>query len=195
MSHRIAPAVTGFVLAFAGPAFAQSYDARRLGMGGIIVSEVSGSATQNVAYRAVPRPGRNIAGYNAIPLPLGLIQYFADPPEFDPKNENFNVFEIANLIGHTPWTLQLVEPEELSSDIIIDVAQNGLAVDLGELQRLFPDESIRYGVSWQSPNFEFGTRNVFAGVRPQTDGRNTLDLDPALQDVLGEGAAVQPNAV
>ncbi len=183
------------VAAIAGPAAAQAFDARRLGMGGIVVSEVSGSATQNVAYRAVPKPGKSFAGYNAIPLPLGIIQYFADPPEFDPDNPNFNVFQIANLLGQSPWTLQLIEPEELSSDIIIDISKNSLAVDLGELQRLFPDESIRYGVSWQSPNLEFGTSNVFAGVRPQTDGRMSLDLDPALQQVLGEAAPVQPNSV
>ena len=199
--HRIALAgialtviALGVIAAIAGPVFAQSYDARRLGMGGIIVSEVSGSATQNVAYRAVPKPGGSFAGYTAIPLPLGLIEYFADPPEFDPDNPNFNVFQIANLIGQTPWTIQLIKPEELSSDIIIDISRNSLAVDLGELQRLFPAESIRYGISWQSPNFEFGTRNVFAGVRPQTDGRMSLDLDPALQQVLGEGAPVQPNS-
>ena len=183
------------LVATTGPAAAQAVDARRLGMGGIIVSEVIGSATQNVAYRAVPKPGKGFLGYNAIPLPLGLIQVLADPPEFDSANPNFNVFKIANLLSNTPWTLQLIESEPLSSDIIIDVSQNSLAVDLGELQSLFPNESIRYGVSWQSPNFEFGTRNLFAGVRPQVDGRNSLDLDPALQQALGEGVPFLPNTV
>lgn len=174
------------------PASAQS-DARRLGMGGIIVSDISGSSAQNVAYRAVPKPSGGGPGYRSIPLPLGLIQVLANPPETDPDNPEFNVFELANLIGRTPWTLQLVEPQELSSDIIIDVAQNSLAVDLGELQRLFPDRSIRYGVSWQSPSFELGMKNVFVGLRPQVDGRNSLDLDDALQRALGEGEPFLPN--
>lgn len=177
------------------PARAQSYDARRLGMGGIVVSDVLGSATQNVAFRAVPRPGDDVLGYNAIPIPLGVIEILADPPELDSRNENFNIFEIANLIGRTPWTLQLVEPEDLSSDVVIDIAQDELTVDLGELQRLFPDESIRYGMTFQSPNLEFGTSNVFAGVRPQAEGRNTLDLDPALHAALAEAAPFAPNTV
>jgi hypothetical protein len=175
----------------AGPAAAQT-DARRLGMGGIVVSELSGAAAQNVAYRAVPRPSGG-PGYRSIPLPLGLIQVIADPPETDPDDPDFNVFEIANLIGRTPWTLQIVAPEELSSDVVVDVAQNQLAVDLGELRRLFPDRSIRYGMSWQSPSFELGTRHVFVGIRPQVDGRNSLDLDEPLQQALGEGAPFLPN--
>ncbi|MEO6462077.1 MAG: hypothetical protein ABIP29_03290, partial [Candidatus Eisenbacteria bacterium] len=195
--RTIAAGLAGLVLAVLGaaasnePAAAQN-DARRLGMGGIIVSGISGSAAQNVAYRAVPKPTGG-AGYQSIPLPLGLIQVLADPPETDTDSPDFNVFELANLIGRTPWTLQLVQPEELSSDIIVDVAQNSLAVDLGELQRLFPDHSIRYGVSWQSPSFELGMKNVFVGIRPQVDGRNSLDLDEALQQALGEGAPFLPN--
>lgn len=202
MSHRPSPArrrVPGAaaLLALAAlvlpvsRAHAQA-DARRLGMGGILVSEVSGSATQNVAYRAVPAKG-GFLGSNAIPLPLGLIQVLADPPETDTDSPDFNVFELANLIGRTPWTIQLVKPEELSSDVIVDVAQNSLAVDLGELQRLFPKESIRYGMVMQSPNLEFGTRNIFVGVRPQGEARNSLDLDEALQQALGEGAPFLPN--
>jgi hypothetical protein len=174
-----------------GPASAQS-DARRLGMGGIVVSDITGSSAQNVAYRAVPKATGG-PGYRSIPLPLGLIQVLADPPETDPDEPDFNVFELANLIGRTPWTLQLVQPEELSSDIIIDVAQNSLAVNLGELQRLFPDHSIRYGMSWQSPSFELGMKNVFVGVRPQVEGRNSLDLDEPLQRALGEGEPFLPN--
>jgi hypothetical protein len=180
------------LVGIAGPAAAQS-DARRLGMGGILVSEVSGASTQNVAYRAVPAPTGAGHGYRSIPLPLGLIQVLVDPPETDSDSPDFNVFEIANLIGRTPWTLQLVKPEELSSDIIVDVAQNSLAVDLGELQRLFPKESIRYGMTMQSPNFELGFRNVFVGVRPQVEARNSLDLDENLQRALGEGEAFLPN--
>ena len=191
------PRMTGPLAALAlvmtaAPALAQGVDARRLGMGGILVSEVSGASTQNVAYRAVPKATGG-PGYRSIPLPLGLIQVLADPPETDTDDPDFNVFEIANLIGQTPWTLQLIEPEELSSDIIVDVAQNSLAVDLGTLQRLFPKESIRYGVAWSSPNIEIGVKNVFFGVRPQVEGRNSLDLDEPLQRALGEGEAFLPN--
>jgi hypothetical protein len=180
--------------ALAAPrAQAQVPDARRLGMGGVLLSEVSQSSTQNVAYRAVPRASKGIGGYNSIPLPLGLIQVLADPPETDSEDPNFNVFEIAQLIARTPYTLQLVKPEELSSDIIVDVAQNSLTVDLGALQSMFPDRDLRFGTTFASPNLEFGTKNVFAGIRPQVEARNTMRLDPTLQAALGEAEPFLPN--
>jgi hypothetical protein len=162
-------------------------------MGGVLLSEVSQSSTQNVAYRAVPRATGGLGGYRSIPLPLGLIQVLANPPETDSDNPNFNVFEIAQLIARTPYTLQLVKPEELSSDIIVDVAQNSLAVDLGTLQNMFPDRDLRFGTTFASPNLEFGTKNFFAGVRPQIEARNTMRLDPTLQAALGEADPFLPN--
>lgn len=173
-------------------AYAQAYDARSLGMGGIVVSEVTGSAAINVAYRAVPRP-TGALGYNAIPLPLGIVQTLADPPELDSSNPNFNAFEVASLVSRWPTTIQLIEPEPLSSDVILDIGQDHLAVDLGELQQLFPGEDIRYGLVLLGPNLEFGTPNVFFGLRPQVEARNTLELDDALQGALGEGEAFVPN--
>jgi hypothetical protein len=182
-------------LALAAPsARSQVPDARRLGMGGVLLSEVSQSSTQNVAYRAVPR-GSGEGGYRSIPLPLGLIQTLVDPPETDSDNPNFNVFEIAQLIARTPYTLQIIKPEELSSDIIVDVAQNSLAIDLGTLQNMFPDRDLRFGTTFASPNLEFGTKNIFAGVRPQVEARNTMRLDPTLQAALGEAEPFLPNTI
>lgn len=178
----------------ASAAGAQVTDARRLGMGGVLLSEVSTSSTQNVAYRAVPRGGGDSqSSSRSIPIPLGLIQLLASHPEFDSSNPNFNAFEIAQLIARTPYTLQLIKPEELSSDVIVDVGQNSLAIDLGELQHMFPDRDLRFGTTFASPNLEFGTKNIFVGVRPQVEVKNTIRLDPTLQAALGDGAPFAPN--
>jgi hypothetical protein len=123
------------------------------------------------------------------------VQVLADPPELDSSNPNFNVFQIARLISVTPYTLQLIEPEELASDIVVNVALNSLTVDLGALQDLFPDRDLRFGTTFATPNLEFGTRNVFVGIRPQGEARNTARLDPTLQAALGEGAPFQPNTL
>jgi len=62
------------LLALPRGACAQVTDARRLGMGGVLLSEVSTTSTQNVAYRAVPRGGGdNQSASRSIPIPLGLI--------------------------------------------------------------------------------------------------------------------------
>jgi len=183
------------LLGLASPAFAQVPEARRLGMGGVLLSEVSQSSSQNVAYRAVPTGTPGLAGYSSIPLPLGIIQVLSDPPELDSSNPNFNVFEIARLISVTPYTLQLIKPEELASDIYVDIAQNSLTVDLGALQGLFPDRDLKYGNVFATPNLEFGTRNVFAGVRPQGEARNTARFDPTLRAALGEAEPFTPNTI
>jgi len=198
-NHSRSARVAGAVLLLAGAmalprgAQAQVTDARRLGMGGVLLSEVKTSSDQNVAYRAVPRGGDNDVGPRSIPLPLGLIQLIADHPTFDSKDPNFNAFEIAQLIARTPYTLQIKKPGELSSDVIVDVAQNSLAVDLGELQRMFPDRDLRFGTTFASPNLEFGTKNFFAGVRPEMEVRNTLRLDPTLQAALGDAQPFVPD--
>ncbi len=179
------------VLALPG-AHAQAYDARSMGMGGIVVSEVTGSSALNVAYRAVPRHAGAL-GYNTIPLPLGLVQAAANPPELDSSNPNFNVFEIASLVSVWPTTIQLIEPEPLTDDVVIDIGQDHLAIDLGELQALFPNDDIRYGLVMNGPNLEFGTPNVFFGFHPQVEAKNSLLLDEALQGALGEGQPFVPN--
>ncbi|MGH7725502.1 MAG: hypothetical protein ACREOU_08735 [Candidatus Eiseniibacteriota bacterium] len=185
-------AALGAALLDSRPAAAQAYDARSLAMGGIVVSDVTGSSALNVAYRAVPRYSGAL-GYNVIPLPLGVIQTLANPPEFDSSNPNFNVFEIANMVAISPTTIQLIEPEPISDDVIVDIGQDALAIDLGSLQSLFPNDDIKYGLVMNGPNLEFGTSNVFFGVHPQVEAKNSLALDEALQGALGEGEPFVPN--
>jgi len=62
-------------LALASPARAQVPEARRLGMGGVLLSEVTQSSTQNVAFRAVPTGSKGLAGYSSIPCPLESCRY------------------------------------------------------------------------------------------------------------------------
>jgi len=75
----------------------------------------------------------------------------------------------------------------------VDVGQSSLAIDLGDLKRLFPDRDLRFGSTFSSPNLEFGTKNIFAGVRPEVEVKNTIRLDPTLQAALGEGAPFAPD--
>src|SRR5438132_1476977 len=75
-------------------AHAQTLDPRRLAMGGVITSDRAGS-NANVAYGAVPH---GEAGRHWIPIPLGLVQFAANHPSFDPHDSTFNAFDIANLL-------------------------------------------------------------------------------------------------
>jgi hypothetical protein len=116
-------------------AFGQTLDARRMGMGGVVLA----GQPDNVAYRAVPpAPGRS-TGFT---LPIGLIATLADnPPEFDPDSPGFNVFEIAELALNPPWHLQLNKPDPPSTDIVVSLGRDYLSVDLGEVGDYFEDGS------------------------------------------------------
>src|SRR5205085_1144495 len=96
-----------------GRARAQSLNARRLGMGGVLTSDVGDHTGANIAFRAVPK---GAGGSGSIPLPLGIIQYLGHHPSYDSKDSTFNIYEIANVLLNPPLTIQLVKPHEVSGD-------------------------------------------------------------------------------
>src|SRR6266850_7120533 len=92
-----------------GVAQGQMLDARRLGMGGVVTSDVGDYTGSNIAFRAVPK---GTGGSGSIPLPLGLIQYLADHPTFDSKDSTFNIYEVANVLLNPPLTIKLWQRSE-----------------------------------------------------------------------------------
>ena len=96
----VALALAVLVAAPARPARAQfSFDARRIGMGGVSLSRTGDLRRFNPAYRAVKQRAA-IGGEPkfTIPVPLGLIKFFRDhpinkfgsDPLFDPQSPTFN---------------------------------------------------------------------------------------------------------
>ena len=184
---RFAIALLAGVLTFAASeAGAQTFSARRMGMGGVVL----GATGENVAYRAVPAA---TASARSVPLPLGLIPVIANPPQFDASKPDFNIYEIANLLYNVPWNLQLTKPEEISSDITITISQSSLAVDLGEVKKIFPEDHTRIGAVINGPSLGFGIRHYFVGLIPVVQYDNDISLNPALHDALANGDAFVPN--
>jgi hypothetical protein len=106
MSCRMLLASLSALLLTSGLADAQTFSARRMAMGGVVLAGGdAGAEGANVAYRAVPREKQ---GGWTLPLPIGLIPLLADPPELDPDDPDFNVYELANLLYNPPWNLQLL---------------------------------------------------------------------------------------
>jgi hypothetical protein len=164
------------------PATAQVFSARRMAMGGVILSGTPGGSVGNVAYRAVP------AGPDApseIPVPLGLIALIADPPVLDPDDPEFNVYELANTLYNPPWNLHLTGTPAPSSDITIAVGENSLAVDLGEIADVFPSENSRVSGVFNGPTAGLGWRGAFVAVAPLVHYDNDLSLNDALHGALG----------
>ncbi len=170
----------------AAPATAQVLSARRMAMGGVILSNGGEGSAQNVAYRAVP-PGDEP---RHIPLPLGLLQFAVDPPVFDTGDPDFNAFELADALLNPPWHVQLYDPAPPSGDVVVSIARDTLVVELDDLKRLFPDETMTTGGSLRFPGLDLGFGPAFAGVSSFTEVTNDLTLDPALHAALAESGPI-----
>ncbi len=173
-------AVATALLSAGEPTSAQMLDARRLGMGGVATSDNGASRTANIAFRAVPAG----QGSRSIPLPIGLIQYASDPPEFDSSDPDFNLFEILNLVSNPPLTLSLSEPDEVSGDIRVFVARDSLSVDLADVRRVIPEDGWKHGGVFHLGTVGFGVKNFFVQMVPTVHVRNEFDLDDRLRGAL-----------
>ena len=168
-------------------ALGQALNARRMAMGGVVLPGAGGEAS-NVAYRGVPiAPGSN----SDVALPIGLIPLIANPPVIDPHDPDFNIYELANTVYNPPWNLQLVSPEPPSSDILVELGRDHLAVELGEIGRLFPEDRSRVGAVTQGPSLGFGFRRFFAGASAVVAYRNDLALNQPLHGALADGQPFQ----
>jgi hypothetical protein len=157
-----------------------------MGMGGVILSHGGEGAAQNVAYRAVPKADQP----SHVPLPLGLFQFALNPPVFDTSDPDFNAFELADALLNPPWHIQLYEPAAPSGDVFLSIARDTLVVEMEELKRLFPEETMTVGGSLRFPGLDLGLGPAFAGVTSITEVTSDLTLDPALHAALTEGAPV-----
>ena len=154
-------------------AFGQTLDARRMGMGGVVLA----GQPDNVAYRAVPpAPGRS-TGFT---LPLGLMTLVDDPPEFDPDSPGFNVFEIAELALNPPWHLQLNEPDPPSTHILVSLGRDYLSVDLGEVGDYF-EQGSRIASSYALTPGAVKIGPVFGSMSLLTTYENRFELGPELE--------------
>ena len=173
----------------ASPAGAQTLDARRLGMGMVATSDNGASSSANVAFRAVPK-GK---GWGSIPLPLGIIQYLSDPPSFDPGDSDFNVFSILDLVANPPMTLSLSDPGTVSGDISIFVARDSLQVDLADVRKAIPKESLKFGGVYHLFGIGKSFGAFFVQFSPLVHVRNELRLSDKLRRALRDAEPFTPN--
>jgi uncharacterized protein DUF5723 len=174
----------------AGPAQGQMLDARRLGMGGVVTSDIGDHSGANIAFRAVPK---GAGGSGSIPLPLGLIQYAADHPTWDSSDSTFNIYEIVNTILNPPLTIQLIKPDEVSGDIAIFIAQDSLKVDLADVKRVIPEHSMVQGGVFHVGGFGKSFGKAFLSVSPLIHVKNELILSDNLRDALRDAVPFTGN--
>ncbi|HZI88954.1 MAG TPA: DUF5723 family protein, partial [Candidatus Polarisedimenticolia bacterium] len=174
----------------AGTSGAQTLNARRLGMGGVLTSDVGDHTGSNIAFRAVPK---GAGGSGSIPLPIGLIQYFSDHPTYDSDDSTFNIYEIANVLLNPPLTIQLVKPDEVSGDISVFVAQDSLRVDLADVKNVIPENSMKQGGVYHIGGIGKSFGRAFFQVGPLVHIRNELTLSDELRDALRDAVPFTGN--
>jgi hypothetical protein len=169
---------------------AQSLNARRLGMGGVLTSDVGDHAGSNIAFRAVPK---GTGGSGSIPLPLGLIQYINHHPTYDSKDSTFNVFEIANVFLNPPLTIQIVKPDVVEGDISVFIAQDSLRVDLADVRNVIPEHSMKQGGVYHIGGIGKSFGRAFFQVGPLIHLRNELTLSDELRNALRDAVPFTSN--
>jgi len=167
---------------------AQSLNARRLGMGGVVTSDNGDRSGVNIAFRAVPP---SLEGSSTIPLPLGLIQYANDHPTFDSGDSTFNIYEIMNVVLNPPFTIQIQKPKAVSGDISVYLAQDSLQVDLSDVRRVIPAGSAMNGGVYHLGGVGKGFGKVFVLVSPLVHIRNSFTLSDELRAALRDAVPFQ----
>ncbi len=174
------------------PAYGFTADARRLGMGGVVVPGCQELLALNVAYHRVPaRPGAN--GF-VLPVPLGLVQLANDFPTLDPQDENFSVTRLANLALNPPFFLELGKSSDLDGDISLQVARNEFSILLEDAQALLPQKPIEVGGVWSVPLAGITAGNVRTFLSPLLYLEGEVAFDDAFHAVLAQGVPLQPNS-
>ena len=173
----------------ARPARAQfSFDARRIGMGGVSLSRDGNLRRYNPAYRAVKDRAGSGNAKLTIPVPLGLIQFFhdhpinqlGDDPMFNPDSAAFNPVELVNLVFNLPIFLEVKKAPTPTNDVEFTIGRNALAIDLGAAQVLIPGDEFGLGGTSRLLDIGIGIK----GFRFAVQGFENHDLGFLLGDNL-----------
>jgi hypothetical protein len=191
------------VLAPARAARAQfSFDARRVGMGGVSLSRDGNVRRYNPAYRAVKnRSEVSGAPKFSIPVPIGLIQFLRDHPPgqwdtdplFDPDSAAFNPFELLNLVFNPPIFYEVKKAPTPTNDVEFTIGRNAFVVDLGAAQVLIPEQEFGLGTTSRLLDFGFGVGGFNVGVMGFLQYEVGFTLDDSLRAVLREADSVRAN--
>ncbi len=179
-----------------------SFDARRIGMGGVSLSRDGNARRYNPAYHAVKNKNQ-VTGTPkfSIPVPLGLIQFFHDhpinqlshDPMFNPDSAAFNPIGLMDLVFNPPIFLEVKKAPTPTNDVEFTIGRNKLIVDLGATKVLIPEQD--FGLGSTSRLFDAG--GGFAGFNIGVMGFLEYDvrfqLDTALRNFLVSDSTARPN--
>ena len=190
------------VLAPARAARAQfSFDARRIGMGGVSLTRDGNLRRFNPAYRAVKNRSSSGGPKFTIPVPLGLITFLkdhpigqlGDDPMFNPDSAGFNPIEIMNLVFNPPIFYEVKKAPAPTNDVEFTIGKNAFVVDLGAAQVLIPEQEFGLGSTSRLLDIGFGFAGFNVGVMGFLQYDVGFTLDDSLRRVLKDADSVRAN--
>ncbi|MFN2572545.1 MAG: hypothetical protein ABR537_13200 [Gemmatimonadales bacterium] len=190
----VALALAVLVLAPLRTAHAQfSFDARRIGMGGVSLSRDGNVRRYNPAYRAVKNKN-HVAGAPrfSIPIPIGLIDFLKDhplnnlshDPLFNPDSAAFNPFELMNLIFNPPIFYEVRKAPTPTNDVEFTLGKNQLILNLGATRVLVPEQKFGLGTTSRLLDVGVGFGGIHVGVMGFLQYDVGFTLDSTLRQFL-----------
>jgi len=144
-----------------------TFDARRLGMGGLTLGRSGSLVRYNAAYRAVPAHADQRGQPKVtIPIPLGLIQFFHDHPNitkdpaFNPDSAGFNPILVANTLLNLPIYYEVKQAPTPTNDVVFGIGRDSLRANLGQTAKLVPEDQFGIGGSSRPLDPGIGIKGV-----------------------------------
>jgi len=178
----LGPAAALMVLT-AAPSLAINTDARRTGMGGVLLPGREMVATNPAWIGAeLPHPSRSI------PLPLGVVAGLAA----DTEGQNDFESAVTRLKAAYPFFEVELRPEPaLTHDITIDVAENYLRVDLGQGSKAIPEGPLSTDYLSNSSWLSVSPGPLFIGLGTIIATEGEVALDDSLTGALRGGVPLE----
>ena len=179
-----------------------SFDARRIGMGGVSLSRDGNARRYNPAYRAVKNKNQVTGAPKfSIPVPLGLIQFFHDhpinqlshDPMFNPDSAAFNPIGLMDLVFNPPIFLEVKKAPTPTNDVEFTIGRNKLIVDLGATKVLIPEQDFGLGSTSRLFDAGGGVAGFNIGVMGFLEYDVRFQLDTALRNFLVSDSSARPN--
>lgn len=180
----------------AASAQAYSFDARKVGMGGV-------GDNSNIAASMV----EPATPYGVIPIPIGLIQVFQNRNQFDPEGDEFDpvrAIESASSPFHYTFGRTKSDGDDPQQRFVRDLVNGELSRDLSTYRGFVLPETIEaqgLASGGFGGTFKFAKRSsgafqgVYIGAGPYFSFDTTAGIDPRLTDTFASDTALYfPNS-
>src|SRR5256886_12498389 len=176
-----------------------TFDARRIGMGGLTLGRSASLVRYNPAYGAVPEAADRCGRLRVtIPMSLGLIQFLHDHPHlstdpaFHPDSAGFNPILAVNTLLNLPLYLEVKKAPTPTNDVVFGIGKDSLRANLGLAAELVPEDQFGFGGSSRLLNPGIGIKGVRVSVLGWLHYDIGIELNDNLLAFLRDSAEAKP---